>query len=130
TGSSYDRVHEHIVRSLIALSRRDIPAAIAHAASARQLAEPQGLLSYNTYATAIEAVARIEAGDYHTGVLLAQTAFGAAEAMTGSEYAIEVRGLCCTALLRGAPEAARDVIARAAAHVKKVADYVRDPRLK
>jgi eukaryotic-like serine/threonine-protein kinase len=130
TGSSYDRVHEHIARSLIALARSDIQPAITHASAARQLAEPQGLMSYNNYATAIEAVARVEAGEHHTGVLLAHTAFAAVEAMAGSEYAIEVRGLCCAALSRGAPETAREVLARAAAHVKKVADCVRDPRLK
>jgi hypothetical protein len=130
TGSTYDRVHEHITRGVLALARKDSQEAILHGVAARQLAEPQGLMSYYNYATAIEAAGRIDAGEGQPGIALAQTAFAAVEAMAGSEYAIEVRVLCCAALSRGAPDSARDVILRAAAHVKKVAGYVRDPRLK
>jgi len=52
------------------------------------------------------------------------------EASGASEYGIEVRALCCDALRRGAPDAARDACSRSVAHVQKVAGYVRDPRLR
>ena len=62
--------------------------------------------------------------------LLARTALGAVEATVGSEYGIETRACCCEALRKGAPDSARDASMRAAAHVRRVASYVRDPRLK
>ena len=82
------------------------------------------------YATAIESVARVDAGELHSGVLLARTALGAIEATVGSECGIETRAYCCEALRKGAPESARDASMRAAAHVRKVAGHIRDPRLK
>ena len=87
-------------------------------------------MSFHVYATAIEAAARVDAGESHTGVLLARTALGAIESTVGSEYGVEVRSLCCEALRRGAPATARDAAARALAHVRKVAGNVRDPRLR
>jgi tetratricopeptide (TPR) repeat protein len=130
TGSVYDTVHEKIIRALLARSRGDAESAVTFAAEARQLAEAQGLIGYHVYATALEAAARVDAGEVHTGVLLARTALGAIEATVGSEYGIETRAACCEALRKGAPESARDASMRAAAHVRRIAGYVRDPRLK
>jgi hypothetical protein len=101
---------------------------VAHASEARRLTESQGLVSYHAYATAIEAVARVAAGEVHSGVLLARTALGTVEAVA-SEYGLEVRALTCEALRRGAPTSAREAAVRAVAHVRKVRGYVRDPRL-
>ncbi|WP_437878192.1 serine/threonine-protein kinase [Sorangium sp. So ce513] len=129
TGSVYDMIHERNVRGLLARARGDIQGAIANASEARQLAESQGLMSYHAYATAIEAASRVDAGEVHTGVLLARTALGAVEA-SSSEYGIEVRDLCCAALQKGAPASAADAYHRAAAHVRAVAGYIRDARLK
>ncbi|WP_437736915.1 serine/threonine-protein kinase [Sorangium sp. So ce1335] len=129
TGSVYDMIHERNVRGLLARARGDIQGAIANASEARQLAESQGLMSYHAYATAIEAASRVDAGEVHTGVLLARTALGAVEA-SSSEYGIEVRDLCCAALQKGAPASAADAYHRAAAHVRMVAGYIRDARLK
>ncbi|WP_437666141.1 serine/threonine-protein kinase [Sorangium sp. So ce1182] len=129
TGSVYDMIHERNVRGLIARARGDVQEAIANASEARQLAESQGLMSYHAYATAIEAAARVDAGEVHSGVLLARTALGAVEA-SSSEYGVEVRDLCCAALQKGAPASAVDAYHRAAMHVRQVADYIRDARLK
>lgn len=130
TGSVYDIVHEHILRALLARASGDALTAVAHAAEARQLAESQALVSYHVYATAIEAAARIDAGELHTGVLLARTALGTVESTVGSEFGIEVRSLCCEALRRGSPPTAADAIQRSAAHVRRVASSVSDERLR
>jgi tetratricopeptide (TPR) repeat protein len=126
TGSIYDVIHEHIVRALLARHTGDAQRAIDHASQARQLAESQAMMSFHLYATAIEAAARVDAGELHTGVLLARTALGAVEATT-SEYGIEVRALGCEALRRASPIAAEDAYQRAAAHVRKVASWIRVP---
>ncbi|MRG91058.1 serine/threonine-protein kinase PknK [Polyangium spumosum] len=130
TGSAYDTVHERIVRALLARAEGRPHEAVVHAQAARKLAEPQGLLSYHIHATAIEAAARVDAGEHHTGVLLARTALGAIEATSFSEYGIEVRALCIEALRKGSSSGARDALLRAAAHVRKVAGYIRDARLR
>ncbi|MEJ7731722.1 MAG: protein kinase [Polyangiaceae bacterium] len=130
TGSVYDTVHEKLIRALLARSRGDAGSAVTFAGEARQLAESQGLIGYHVYATALEAAARVDSGEVHTGVLLARTALGAIEATVGSEYGIETRAACCEALRKGAPGSARDASMRAAAHVRRIAGYVRDPRLK
>lgn len=128
TGSVYDLALERIVRALLAHGDGDAKVAVGHAAEARRLTESQGLISYHAYATAIEAVARVAAGEVHSGVLLARTALGTVEAVA-SEYGLEVRALSCEALRRGAPQSAREASLRAVAHVRKVLGYVRDPRL-
>ena len=129
TGSIYDVIHEHIVRALLARHTGDAQRAIDHASQARQLAESQAMMSFHLYATAIEAAARVDAGELHTGVLLARTALGAVEATT-SEYGIEVRALGCEALRRASPLAAEDAYQRAAGHVRKVASWIRMPQHK
>ena len=71
-------------------------------------------------------------------MLLANTAFGAVEGMEGSEYGIEVRSLCCEAIIkaRGFDTSASgsslntDVCRRALAQVDKLAGYVREPELR
>ncbi len=129
TGSAYDTVHERIVRALIARAENHPTDAIHYAQAARKLAEPQGLLSYHIYATAIEAAARVDAQEQHTGVLLARTALGAIES-TASEYGIEVRALCTDALRRASPLGLRDALFRASSHVRAVAAHIRDERLR
>jgi hypothetical protein len=129
TGSAYDTVHERIVRALIARAENHPTDAIQYAQAARKLAEAQGLLSYHIYATAVEAAARIDAQEQHTGVLLARTALGAIES-TSSEYGIEVRSLCTDALRRASPLGLRDALFRASSHVRAVAAHVRDERLR
>ncbi|MBK6513919.1 MAG: protein kinase [Polyangiaceae bacterium] len=130
TGSVYDLVNERIIRACLARLAGDAQTAIAYALEARQTAEAQGLMSFHIYATAVEAAARVDAGESHTGVLLARTAFGAIETCGGSEYGVEVRALCCEAIRRASPSTADDAYQRAAAHVRKIAGHIRDPDLK
>ncbi len=128
TGSAYDLAHERLTRALLARQGGDPRAAIPLAAEARRLAESQGLVSYHAYATAIEAVARVDAGENHSGILLARTALGVAETAS-SEYGLEIRALAIEALRKGAPSSVRDAASRAVAHARQVFGHVRDPRL-
>ncbi len=139
SGNIYDRIHQLIVQALVARHERDSMAAATYAAEARQLAEGQALVSYHVFATALEAAARVESGDTQSGVLLATTAMGVIEAMEGSEYSIEVRSLCCEAVIlahgaapegSSAPNMTADVCRRALDQVDKIAGYVRDPKLR
>jgi serine/threonine protein kinase/predicted ATPase len=131
TQNGYDSVHEKIIRALLALRQTaDAQLAVRNASEARQLAESQGLVSYHLYATAIEAAARAHAGELSSAELLARTAFAAIEAVTGSEYGIEIRALCCEALTLKSSESAQESCQRAVAHVFRVADRVRDPALR
>jgi serine/threonine protein kinase/tetratricopeptide (TPR) repeat protein len=132
TGSSYDLVHARIVAALIARTVGEFANAAKLAADARQRAEAQGLISYHVYATAIEAASRVDAGEHHTGVLLAGVALGAIEATQGSEYGVEVRALSSEALQRGStPEArARDAVMRSASHAQEIGNCVQNDRLR
>jgi tetratricopeptide (TPR) repeat protein len=128
TGSAYDLAHERLTRALLARHGGDPRAAIALAAESRRLAEAQGLVSYHAYATAVEAGARVDAGEVHSGVLLARTALGAVETAS-SEYGLEIRAFACEALRKGAPTSAREACLRTVAHARRVMSYVRDARL-
>jgi tetratricopeptide (TPR) repeat protein len=128
TGSAYDLAHERLTRALLARQGGDPRAAIALAAESRRLSEAQGLVSYHAYATAVEAAARVDAGEVHSGVLLARTALGAVET-TSSEYGLEIRALAAEALRKGAPGSAREAAGRAVAHARRVMSHIRDPRL-
>jgi serine/threonine protein kinase/tetratricopeptide (TPR) repeat protein len=132
TGSSYDLVHARIVAALIARTVGEFANAAKLAADARQRAEAQGLISYHVYATAIEAASRVDAGEHHTGVLLAHTALGAIEATQGSEYGVEVRALSSEALQRGstAEARARDAVMRSASHAQEIGNCVQNDRLR
>jgi hypothetical protein len=139
SSSVYDRIHFRIVSALLARAKGDAGAASSHAAEARKIAEGQALVSYHVYATAIEAAARVDLGDAQAGVLLATTALGAVEAMEGSEYGIEVRSLCCDAVIKALGKDAlpgsgttvtTDVCRRALNNVDVVSGYIRDPRLR
>ena len=109
TGSVYDtraRAHRARARSRAPRATPRAPSLTRRGAPARRGAGRSS--SYHLYATAIEAAARVDAGELHTGVLLARTALGAVEAPSGSEYGLEIRALCCEALRKGAPASARD----------------------
>jgi len=130
TGSMYDAVHEQIVRALVYRAKGDADNAATSASEARRLAEAQGLMSYHIYAQAIEGAARVDAGELHTGVLLARTALGAIETAEASEYGIEVRALCVEALRRASPTTSRDAVERAADHIRAVAEHIKNAELR
>ena len=126
TGNAYDSVHEKILRALLARKRGDSGSAVMHAFDARQVAEAQAYVAFHFYAMAIEAAARVDIGEQHTGILLATTAMGAIETIQGSEYGLETRSLCCAALLTaGSPQAA-DLRRRAGNYARELRDLIRD----
>jgi eukaryotic-like serine/threonine-protein kinase len=104
---SYDQIHGRLVEAAIHRAERDAKSAISAALLARREAEGQALVSFSFYGFALEAAARVDAGEIHAGTLLATTALGAVEALQGCEYGLEIRSLCADALKRaGSPQAA------------------------
>jgi serine/threonine protein kinase/tetratricopeptide (TPR) repeat protein/ABC-type molybdenum transport system ATPase subunit/photorepair protein PhrA len=125
TGSAYDAVHEKILRALLARTSGDSGAAVMHAFDARQVAEAQAYVAFHFYAMAIEAVARVDIGEHHTGILLATTATGAIETIQGSEYGLQTRALCCEAMIAARSPQAPEISGRAARYAQRLFDSIR-----
>jgi eukaryotic-like serine/threonine-protein kinase len=130
TRNAYDATHALLIGAVLSRAKRDPKRAIAQALEARRAAETQALVAYSFYGMSIEATARVDAGEIHTGTLLATTALGTVETLQGCEYGLEIRVLCADALKRaGSPQAG---------HARQVAiDYtvamlgtIRDARLR
>jgi len=130
TGSAYDTAHEKIVRAQLAKVAGDAASAVMFAFDARQVAEAQAYVAFHFHAMAIEAAARVDIGEQHTGILLATTAMGAMETIQGSEYGLATRALCCEALRRAGSPQAEDMLRRAAMWVKQLAETIRDEELR
>jgi serine/threonine protein kinase/tetratricopeptide (TPR) repeat protein len=130
TGNAYDSVHEKILRALLARKREDAGSAVMHAFDARQMAEAQAYVAFHFYAMAIEAEARVDIGEQHTGILLATTAMGAIETIQGSEYGLETRMLCCAALATAGSPQARELRRRAGSYARDLHELIRDPELR
>jgi hypothetical protein len=79
---------------------------------------------------AVEAAARVDAGEVHSATLLATTALGAVEALQGCEYGLEIRVLCADALKRAASPQVRAARQRAVDYATALAATIRDPRLR
>lgn len=129
TGNAYDLAHADVVGAAIARYLRDAPLAIQRALSARRSAEQQALVAYHFYAFAVEASARVDAGEVHAATLLATTALGAVEALQGCEYGLEIRVLCADALKRAASPQAPAARQRAVDYALALMATIRDPRL-
>jgi hypothetical protein len=119
-----------MVRSRITCLQRDFQAAVGFAREARQAAEAHGLSSFNLFATSLEALARAEAGEKQMGVHLAMNALGAIDAIQGSEYGIEIRARSYEALKVASSQHTAAAREKAAAHIRSVADAIRDARLR
>jgi tetratricopeptide (TPR) repeat protein len=130
TGNAYDMTHAAVVGAAVARYRRDAPMAIQKALSARRSAEQQALVAYHFYAFAVEAAARVDAGEIHAATLLATTALGAVEALQGCEYGLEIRVLCADALKRAASPQAPAARQRAVDYAAELMRTIRDSRLK
>jgi hypothetical protein len=78
----------------------------------------------------VEAAARVDIGESHTGILLATTAMGAIETIQGSEYGLETRALCCEALENAGSPQSTEMRRRTLSYVKQLADTIRDPDLR
>ncbi len=130
TGNAYDITHAAVVGGALARYRRDAPTAIHNALTARRSAEQQALVAYHFYAMAVEAAARVDAGEVHAATLLATTALGAVEALQGCEYGLEIRILCADALKRAASPQAPQARQKAVDYAAALVGTIRDPRLK
>lgn len=130
TGNAYDITHADVVGAALARYRRDAKTAVEKALSARRSAESQALVAYHFYAFAVEAAARVDAGEVHAATLLATTALGAVEALQGCEYGLEIRVLCADALKRAASPQAPAARQRAVDYAGALVATIRDARLK
>jgi eukaryotic-like serine/threonine-protein kinase len=127
TGSAFDSVHEKILRALLARVRGDHARAVMHAFDARQAAEAQAYVAFHFYAMAIEARARLDMGEEHTGILLATTALGAIDTLQGSEYGLATRALGCETLRVARSPQAEEMRERAARYARSLLEHIRDP---
>jgi serine/threonine protein kinase/tetratricopeptide (TPR) repeat protein len=127
TGSAFDSVHEKILRALLARVRGDHARAVMYAFDARQAAEAQAYVAFHFYAMAIEARARVDMGEEHTGILLATTALGAIDTLQGSEYGLATRALGCETLRVARSPQADEMRERAARYARSLLEHIRDP---
>ncbi len=130
TGSAYDEAHEKIVHAGLDRRQGDSHSAVSRAASARQAAETQALVSFYCLATAMEAAARVDIGEVHTGILLATTALGSVAAIQGSEYGLETCYVCWETLERAGSPQAREANRVLVTRIAQIAEHIRDERLK
>jgi serine/threonine protein kinase/tetratricopeptide (TPR) repeat protein len=130
TDNAYAGTHHGVINAVLAREKREATKAISYALEARRAAEDQTLVSFHFYGMAVEAAARIDAGEMHAGTLLATTAFGAVEAIQGCEYGIEIRVLCADALKRAGSPQAPLAYQRAVDHAHMLMKGIRDPRLR
>jgi tetratricopeptide (TPR) repeat protein len=129
-GSAYVATHEAVIRASLARTRREPLVAIAEAVRARRLAEDLALVSFHFYALAIEASARVDAGEMHLAVLHATTALGAVETLQGCEYGLDIRVLAADALKRAGSPQAPLAHQRAVDYATMLMSTIRDPRLR
>ena len=97
---------------------------------ARRAAEDQTLVSFHFYGLALEAQARVDAGEMHSGTLLATTALGVVETLQGCEYGLDIRVLCADALKRSGSPQAPLAAQRATDFAEALHGSIRDPRLR
>lgn len=130
TKNAYDTTHVKLVHAELLRRKRESRRAIASALEGRRQAEAQALVSYSLYGIALEAAARVDAGEIHAATLLATTALGAVQTLQGCEYGLEIRSLCADALKRsGSPQAAQ-AWQLAVDYAIAMTEAIRDPRLR
>lgn len=130
TDNAYAGTHHGIILALLARERREPRKAISYALEARRAAEDQALVSFHFFGLALEAAARVDAGEMHSGTLLATTALGAVETLQGCEYGLEIRVLCADALKRAGSPQAPLAHQRAVDHAQTLMRGIRDDRLR
>jgi eukaryotic-like serine/threonine-protein kinase len=130
TGNAYDITHAAVAAAALARCRRDAKAAIHHATVARRAAESHVLVSFHFYALALEAAARVDAGEMHAATLAATTALGTVQQLQGCEYGLEIRVLCADALKRAASPQAGFAHEAAVDYATALMNAIRDPRLR
>jgi eukaryotic-like serine/threonine-protein kinase len=130
TDNAYAGTHHGVIAAVLAREKREATQAMSYALRARRAAEDQTLVSFHFYGMAVEAAARVDAGEMHAGTLLATTALGAVETIQGCEYGIEIRVLCADALKRAGSPQAPLAHQRAVDHAHVLLGGIRDGRLR
>jgi len=130
TDNAYAGTHHGVINAVLSREKREPTKAISYALEARRAAEDQTLVSFHFYGMAVEAEARVDAGEMHAGTLLATTALGAVETLQGCEYGLEIRVLCADALKRAGSPQAPLAHQRAVDHAQALLDGIRDDRLR
>jgi eukaryotic-like serine/threonine-protein kinase len=97
---------------------------------ARRAAEQHVLVAFHFYALALEAAARVDAGEMHAATLMATTALGTVQQLQGCEYGLEIRVLCADALKRAASPQAAFAHQGAVDYATALMNTIRDPRLR
>jgi eukaryotic-like serine/threonine-protein kinase len=128
--SAYDATHLKLVQACMLRCKRESKQAIQSALEGRRAAESQALVSYSLYGTALEAAARVDAGEIHAGTLLATTALGAVETLQGCEYGLEIRTLCADALKRSGSPQAKHALQLAVEYAGAMIEAIREQRLR
>jgi serine/threonine protein kinase/tetratricopeptide (TPR) repeat protein len=129
-GNAYASTHEKIVTASLLRRLREPKRAAELALEGRRAAEAAALVSFHFYGVAVEAAARVDMGEMHTGTLLATTALGAVETIQGCEYGLEIRVLCADALKRAASPQAAVAHQRAVDYAQQLSNGIRDARLR
>jgi len=130
TDNAYAATHLGVISAVLSREKREAHEAIGSALQAKRAAEDQTLVSFHYYGMAVEAAARIDAGEMHAGTLLATTALGAVEMIQGCEYGLEIRVLCADALKRAGSPQAPLAHQRAVDHAHALMNGIRDARLR
>ena len=130
TGNRYDSTYERVVRAALSRARGESRQAIELAAEGKAAAVHQALVSFQFYGLALEAVARVDAGEAETATLLATAALGAVESLQGCEYGLEIRVLCADALARCDSPQAEQAKERAINYATALLGSIRDRRLR
>ncbi len=130
TGNAYDITHSAVVGAALARYRRDAAIAVQQSVAARRSAEQQALVAYHFFAMAVEAAARVDAGEVHAATLLATTALGAVEALQGCEYGLDIRVLCADVFKRASSPQAPAARQRAVDYAAALMGTIRDGRLR
>ncbi|HEX9297384.1 MAG TPA: protein kinase [Polyangiaceae bacterium] len=130
TNKTYDFVHERIVRARIARRQGNFAGAVRYAEEARKTAEAHSLVSFFLYATSVEAVSRLDMGEPDHAIRLATDGLHGVETIEGSEFGTAIRARCYEALAGAGSAHAAYAHQRAVAHIHRVSDSIRDPRLK
>lgn len=127
SGSAYDEAHERIIHASLDRAQGDFRNAVARASAARQAAESQALISFYCFATAVEAAARVDIGEIHSGIFLATTALGSVMAVQGSEYGLETCCLCWETLARAGSPQAKDAHRYSLNRIAHIASHISTP---
>jgi hypothetical protein len=130
TDNAYAAAHHGVIKAAVAREKREAHEAIGYALAARRAAEDQTLVSFHFYGMAVEAAARVDAGESHAGTLLATTALGAVDTIQGCEYGMEIRVLCADALKRAGSPQAGLAYQRAVDYAQELLKGIRDTRLR